>query len=106
MGSSPRAGLATLADTCSAATVVILVDMPGVTAAAVRRVAVGAGRAEMVMAGDDKRCWPYSAAQPLPGEELRYHHPPRLRYQLGHLVGVESGEMTAHPVEPQVGRAG
>ncbi|MGC5020761.1 nucleotidyltransferase family protein [Micromonospora sp. DT47] len=53
MGSSLRAGLAALADTGAAATVVILVDMPGVTAAAVRRVAAGAGRAELVMAGYD-----------------------------------------------------
>ncbi|MFG2110823.1 nucleotidyltransferase family protein [Micromonospora chersina] len=51
MGSSLRTGLAALAGTGAAATVVILVDMPGVTAAAVRRVATGAGRAELVMAG-------------------------------------------------------
>ncbi|WP_422733113.1 nucleotidyltransferase family protein [Micromonospora sp. WMMD558] len=53
MGSSLRAGLAALADTGAAATVVTLVDMPGVTAAAVRRVAAGAGPAELIMAGYD-----------------------------------------------------
>lgn len=39
MGSSLRAGLGALADTGAEAVVVVLVDMPGVTAAAVRRVA-------------------------------------------------------------------
>ncbi|SHH07817.1 nucleotidyltransferase family protein [Streptoalloteichus hindustanus] len=39
MGSSLRAGLAVLADEDAAAVVVLPVDMPGVTAAAVRRVA-------------------------------------------------------------------
>ncbi|MFR9776309.1 NTP transferase domain-containing protein [Micromonospora sp. MS34] len=51
MGSSLRAGLAALADTDATATVVLLVDMPGVTAAAVRRVAADAGRANLVVAG-------------------------------------------------------
>ncbi|MFU8874054.1 nucleotidyltransferase family protein [Micromonospora sp. SL4-19] len=53
MGSSLRAGLAALADTDATATVVLLVDMPGVTAAAVRRVAADAGAADLVMAGYD-----------------------------------------------------
>jgi molybdenum cofactor cytidylyltransferase/nicotine blue oxidoreductase len=39
LGSSLRAGLAALADTDAVATVVLLVDLPGVTAEAVRRVA-------------------------------------------------------------------
>jgi CTP:molybdopterin cytidylyltransferase MocA len=39
MGSSLRAGLAALADTDADAVVVLLVDMPGITAEAVRRVA-------------------------------------------------------------------
>jgi nicotine blue oxidoreductase len=46
MGSSLRAGLATLADLDTDATVVLLVDTPGITAAAVARVAAtstGAG---------------------------------------------------------------
>ena len=46
-----------------------------------------------------------SVAQPLPGEELRHHHPPRLRHQLGHLGLVQPGQVAAHPVEPQVGLA-
>ncbi|TCB97198.1 nucleotidyltransferase family protein [Micromonospora zingiberis] len=53
MGSSLRAGLAALADTDAVAVVVTLVDMPGVTAAAVRRVTAGAGPAALVTAGYD-----------------------------------------------------
>jgi len=51
MGSSLRTGLAALADTGAVAAAVVLVDMPGVTAAAVRRVGAGAGPADLVMAG-------------------------------------------------------
>lgn len=51
MGSSLRAGLAALADTDVTAAVVLLVDMPGVTAAAVRRVTADAGSADLIMAG-------------------------------------------------------
>jgi nicotine blue oxidoreductase len=50
MGSSLRTGLATVADTDCDAAVVLLVDMPGVTAEAVRRVAADAGPAALVMA--------------------------------------------------------
>jgi nicotine blue oxidoreductase len=51
MGSSLRVGLATLAGTAAVAVVVLLVDMPGVTAAAVRRVAGRAAPDALVMAG-------------------------------------------------------
>lgn len=51
MGSSLRAGLAALADTDAVAAVVLLVDMPGITAAAVRRVSADAGPQALVMAG-------------------------------------------------------
>lgn len=51
MGSSLRVGLAALAGTGAGAVVVLLVDMPGVTAAAVRRVAAGAHPQALVMAG-------------------------------------------------------
>jgi CTP:molybdopterin cytidylyltransferase MocA len=52
MGSSLRAGLAALdRDRDVIATVVLLVDMPGVTASAVRRVTADAGPADLVMAG-------------------------------------------------------
>lgn len=51
MGSSLRAGLAALADSGAVAAVVLLVDMPGVSAAAVRRVARGAASDALVMAG-------------------------------------------------------
>jgi nicotine blue oxidoreductase len=51
MGSSVRAGLAALAGTPAAAAVVLLVDQPGVTAAAVRRVAARAGAEALVAAG-------------------------------------------------------
>ena len=45
-------------------------------------------------------------AQPLACEELGHHHPPRVRDQLGHVPVIEPREVTAHPVEPQVGLAG
>jgi CTP:molybdopterin cytidylyltransferase MocA len=50
MGSSLRAGLAALADTDADAVVVLLVDMPGVTAEAVRRVAALPYRQALVCA--------------------------------------------------------
>ena len=50
MGSSLRAGLAVLADTDAEAVVVLLVDMPGVTAEAVRRVAALPYREALVCA--------------------------------------------------------
>jgi CTP:molybdopterin cytidylyltransferase MocA len=62
MGSSLRAGLAALAGSAADASVILLVDMPGVTAEAVRRViAAGAGpvpaaaRSALVMGGYDGR---------------------------------------------------
>ncbi len=51
MGSSLRAGLAGLAATPAAAAVVLLVDTPGVTPAAVRRIAAGAGPDALVTGG-------------------------------------------------------
>ncbi|MEW2444475.1 nucleotidyltransferase family protein [Micromonospora marina] len=51
MGSSLRVGLGALLATDSVAAVVLLVDMPGVTAEAVRRVAAGAGPAVLAAAG-------------------------------------------------------
>jgi CTP:molybdopterin cytidylyltransferase MocA len=62
MGSSLRAGLAALAATDATAAVVLLVDMPGVTAAAVRRVAGRAAADALVTAGyrdqrDDRDRW-------------------------------------------------
>lgn len=51
MGSSVRAGLAALAGTDAVAAVVLLVDMPGVGAEAVRRVAAGATPEALAMAG-------------------------------------------------------
>lgn len=51
MGSSLRAGLAALARTDAPAAVVLLVDLPGVTAAAVRRVARHATADSLVTAG-------------------------------------------------------
>ena len=51
MGSSLRAGLDALTGTAVVAVVVLLVDMPGVTAAAVRRVADRATPDALVMAG-------------------------------------------------------
>lgn len=50
MGSSLRAGLAALAAVDSDAVVVLLVDTPGVTAEAVRRIAASAGRDSLVVA--------------------------------------------------------
>jgi CTP:molybdopterin cytidylyltransferase MocA len=50
MGSSLRVGLAALAGTDHDAALVLLVDMPGVTAEAVRRVAAGADRSALVTA--------------------------------------------------------
>jgi nicotine blue oxidoreductase len=50
MGSSLRAGLAALDGTPAVAAVVLLVDMPGVTAAAVRRV-IGYAAAEALVVG-------------------------------------------------------
>lgn len=49
MGSSLRAGLAAVAGTPACAVVVLLVDMPGVTAAAVRRIAADPGPDALVM---------------------------------------------------------
>jgi CTP:molybdopterin cytidylyltransferase MocA len=51
MGSSLRAGLAALAGTAAPAVAVLLVDMPGITPAAVRRVTAGAGPHTLAMAG-------------------------------------------------------
>ena len=51
MGSSLRAGLAALAGTTATAAVVLLVDMPGVTPAAVRRIAAHAAPDALVMGG-------------------------------------------------------
>lgn len=51
MGSSLRAGLAALAGTAAVAVVVLLVDQPGITAEAVRRVAARAAPHALVMAG-------------------------------------------------------
>ena len=59
MGSSLRTGLAALADTPTDAAVVLLVDMPGVTAAAVRRIAGHAGPGALVTGGyGDRRGHP------------------------------------------------
>jgi CTP:molybdopterin cytidylyltransferase MocA len=55
MGSSLRAGLALLSELDTDAVVVTLVDMPGVTAEAVRRVAGLASREALVMAGYEGR---------------------------------------------------
>ena len=51
MGSSLRAGLAALAGTPAEAAVVLLVDMPGVTPPAVRRIAAHASPQALVMGG-------------------------------------------------------
>ncbi|WP_346534422.1 nucleotidyltransferase family protein [Micromonospora sp. DPT] len=51
MGSSLRAGLSALADTAVVAVVVLLVDMPGISVEAVRRVMSGAGADALVVAG-------------------------------------------------------
>ena len=59
MASSLRVGLAALAGTPAAAAVVLLVDMPGVTPAAVRRIAAMAGPAALAMGGyGDRRGHP------------------------------------------------
>jgi CTP:molybdopterin cytidylyltransferase MocA len=59
MASSLRTGLAALASTPAAAAVVILVDMPGVTPAAVRRIAALAGTGALAMGGyGDRRGHP------------------------------------------------
>jgi CTP:molybdopterin cytidylyltransferase MocA len=55
MGSSLRAGLDGLAATAAEAAVVLLVDMPGVTPEAVRRVMTYAGAEALVMGGYDGR---------------------------------------------------
>ena len=55
MGSSLRAGLAALATSPAQAAVVLLVDMPGVSAAAVRRVTEHAAPDALVMAGYGER---------------------------------------------------
>ncbi|GAA1580619.1 nucleotidyltransferase family protein [Actinoplanes couchii] len=55
MGSSLRAGLRHLAGTEATAAVILLVDMPGVTAAAVRRIVAGAGASSLVMGGYGNR---------------------------------------------------
>lgn len=59
MGSSLRVGLAALAGTAAVAAVVLLVDTPGVTAEAVRRVAAYAAPRALAMAGyGDRRGHP------------------------------------------------
>ena len=55
MGSSLRAGLAALAGTPAVAVVVLLVDMPGVTPEAVRRLAALGGPGALAMGGYDGR---------------------------------------------------
>src|SRR5689334_14637335 len=55
MASSLRAGLAALGATPAGAAVVLLVDMPGVTPAAVRATAAGAGPDSLVVGGYDGR---------------------------------------------------
>jgi nicotine blue oxidoreductase len=55
MGSSLRAGLSALAGSAAVAALVLLVDMPGVTAEAVRRVAAHAGPAALASAGYGER---------------------------------------------------
>ncbi len=51
MGSSLRAGLAALAETTADAALVVLVDMPGISVEAVRRLAALADPAALAMAG-------------------------------------------------------
>jgi nicotine blue oxidoreductase len=59
MGSSLRAGLTALAGTTAEAAVVLLVDMPGVTTSAVRRIAAHASPDALVMGGyGDRRGHP------------------------------------------------
>lgn len=55
MGSSLRAGLAALARSGADVAAVLLVDMPGITPAAVARVAAGAGPGTLAMGGYDGR---------------------------------------------------
>jgi CTP:molybdopterin cytidylyltransferase MocA len=55
MGASLRTGLAALVDTDADAAVVHLVDLPGVTAAAVARLAAGAGPDSLARAAYDGR---------------------------------------------------
>ncbi len=55
MGSSLRAGLRALGDTPATSAVVLLVDMPGITAEAVRRVTARAGEDSLVMGGYGER---------------------------------------------------
>jgi nicotine blue oxidoreductase len=55
MGSSLRAGLEALAGTDAVAALVLLVDMPGITADAVRRLAALAGSGALAMAGYGER---------------------------------------------------
>ncbi|HEX6686282.1 MAG TPA: nucleotidyltransferase family protein [Candidatus Limnocylindrales bacterium] len=55
MGSSLRGGLAALSEVDADAVVVVLVDMPGITAEAVRRVAALASPGALVMAGYGER---------------------------------------------------
>jgi nicotine blue oxidoreductase len=59
MASSLRAGLAALAGTGAVAAVILLVDMPGVTPAAVRRIAMHAAPGALVIGGyGDRRGHP------------------------------------------------
>jgi CTP:molybdopterin cytidylyltransferase MocA len=59
MGSSLRAGLAALEPTGAVAALILLVDMPGVSAEAVRRILVRAGPGALVMGGyGDRRGHP------------------------------------------------
>jgi CTP:molybdopterin cytidylyltransferase MocA len=55
MASSLRAGLAALAGTGAVAAVLLLVDMPGVTSAAVRRIAAHAAPGALVIGGYGER---------------------------------------------------
>ncbi|MEU4688272.1 nucleotidyltransferase family protein [Actinoplanes sp. NPDC023714] len=55
MGSSLRTGLTALEETDATAAVVLLVDMPGVTAEAVRRITAHASPAALVMGGYRER---------------------------------------------------
>ncbi|WP_433791398.1 nucleotidyltransferase family protein [Actinoplanes sp. CA-252034] len=55
MGSSLRSGLAALSGSGATAAVVLLVDMPGVSAEAVRRIVAHAGPGALVMGGYGER---------------------------------------------------
>lgn len=55
MASSLRTGLAALSDGPAEAAVVLLVDMPGVTPASVRRISIGATPAALAMGGYGER---------------------------------------------------